>query len=126
MCLLFNPRAVVLFRYIFLSIFLQKRKEKGRINLENVRCVEVALLTTEEVSNTGATYSYPFQIGYSEGGNEYILYLIALNETDRADWILALRNGKFSYFLPLHIIISYSIQRLLTSQKNARLFFIVK
>lgn len=76
------------------SLF-QKRKEKGRINLENVHCVEVALLTytTEEVSP--CTFSYPFQIGYTENGNDYVLYLIALNETDRTDWILALRTGKW-------------------------------
>lgn len=63
--------------------------------MESVQCVEVALLTytTEEVS-TGS-FSYPFQIGYLEGGTEYTLYLIASNETDRTDWIVALRTGMY-------------------------------
>lgn len=41
----------------------------------------------------------PFQVGYREAGQEYILYLLAAREQDRAEWIRAIRAGtSFSYF----------------------------
>lgn len=45
----------------------------------------------------GVPPGLPFQVGYREAGQEYTLYLLAAREQDRAEWIRALRAGKFRY-----------------------------
>lgn len=35
----------------------------------------------------------PLQVGYTDAGQDYILYLVAPKEQDRDDWINALRSG---------------------------------
>ncbi|GLG99837.1 Serine/threonine-protein kinase GE16371 [Gryllus bimaculatus] len=81
----------------------QKRKERGRIDLTSVRIVETAQLTVgplvqgaveDTVLCEGVPFpaGYPFQVGYLEQGQEYVLYLLAAREQDRADWIRAIRS----------------------------------
>lgn len=84
---------------------LQKRKEKGRIVLKAVKVVEPATINlngeldnnsfNNSVSNNSSVNNggAPLQVGYSDQGQEYTLYLIAPLEQDRDDWINALRSG---------------------------------
>lgn len=74
----------------FVFCFIQKRKERGRIDLENVHCIEIVHTLSSSEENS----KFPFQIGYQEGSQDYVLYLLASKEQDRSDWILALRSGK--------------------------------
>ncbi|EFA02156.1 tyrosine-protein kinase Btk isoform X1 [Tribolium castaneum] len=69
-----------------------KRKEKGRIDLNSVYCIEPAVLsaTPEETGIQGDFY--PFQIGYVSD-DHYILYLVAVKDCERSDWIQALRKA---------------------------------
>lgn len=36
---------------------------------------------------------YPFQIGYTDSGQDYFLYLITFKEKEREDWIQTLRSS---------------------------------
>ncbi|KAI4463657.1 tyrosine-protein kinase [Holotrichia oblita] len=64
----------------------EKRRERGRVILENVVYVE----GTQIVNPVD---EYPFQVGYQESGQDYTLCLFASRELDRIEWILALRKG---------------------------------
>lgn len=76
---------------------LQKRKERGRVILENVHYVEGT-----QTSNQAD--EFPFQVGYQETTQDHILYLFASREQDRTDWVLALRKG--NYFI--HFLFKFS------------------
>lgn len=71
--------------------FLQKRKERGRVLLENIHYIEVTRISNQ-------ADEYPFQIGYQESGQDYILHLFASKEQERTDWILALRKGNKEFY----------------------------
>lgn len=64
------------------------------MNIENVHSVELALPANSVDDNTVHNSSFPFQVGYQEGGQDYTLYLLAPRDQDRTDWIIALRTGK--------------------------------
>ena len=102
-------------------MLFQRRKERGRIAIESVHVVETATLgggsgvgggsevAGSEAGNGGGggggggvPPGLPFQVGYREAGQEYTLYLLAAREQDRAEWIRALRAGKFQ---PIQIYI---------------------
>lgn len=97
--------------------WLQRRKERGRIAVESVHVVETASLGSGSTGSGGGggvgdaagggdagsgsggiPSGLPFQVGYREAGQEYTLYLLAAREQDRAEWIRAIRAGKFSSF----------------------------
>ncbi|XP_045478600.1 tyrosine-protein kinase Btk29A isoform X2 [Harmonia axyridis] len=69
-----------------------KRKERGRVELQQVHSIEAALVVVnpEEIGCKGELFA--FQIGY-QSDNDYTLYLLAFKDEDRVDWILALRQG---------------------------------
>lgn len=71
---------------------LQKRKEKGRVDLETVHTVEPAdsYYTNEEVGIDGEYW--PFLVGY-HSDDDYTLFLLAVQSLERTDWILAIRQG---------------------------------
>ncbi|XP_015592435.1 tyrosine-protein kinase Btk29A isoform X2 [Cephus cinctus] len=81
----------------------ERRKERGRIAIENVHVVETANLGAggdvagaESLGGGGGggggiPAGHPFQVGYREAGQEYTLYLLAAKEQDRAEWIRAIR-----------------------------------
>ncbi|XP_017854787.1 tyrosine-protein kinase Btk29A isoform X2 [Drosophila busckii] len=98
---------------------VERRRERGRINLKDVRLVEEA--TVNGVGGDPfAPDGYPFQVGYCEqkeqqqqqpqqleqplvGGNsegqqvgravpQYTLYVIATSEKERSEWIRAIRQ----------------------------------
>ncbi|KAF2880984.1 hypothetical protein ILUMI_25200 [Ignelater luminosus] len=69
-----------------------KRKEKGRVDLENVHSVEAILLSSSIEENRPQGISYPFQVGYQEYNQDYALHLLASTPKERTDWILALRT----------------------------------
>ncbi|XP_011299224.1 tyrosine-protein kinase Btk29A isoform X1 [Fopius arisanus] len=83
----------------------ERRKERGRIAIENVHVVETASLGNVGVGDVaagseagsggggggGIPPGLPFQVGYREAGQEYTLYLLAAREQDRVEWIRALR-----------------------------------
>jgi len=60
-----------------------KRKEKGRIMVRDVQVVEQVTLEDRPHS---------FQIKYSEGGQEYTLYIQAKSESERDEWMQLARN----------------------------------
>ncbi|KAF7987295.1 hypothetical protein HCN44_003057 [Aphidius gifuensis] len=84
----------------------ERRKERGRIAVENIHVVETVTLgigvvgdvaTGSETGSgsgggSGVPPGVPFQVGYRDAGQEYTLYLLAARDTDRADWIDALRT----------------------------------
>lgn len=76
-----------------IEISSQKRKEKGRVELERVHTVEAAqsFFTNEEVGIEGDFH--PFLVGYHQD-EDYTLFLLALNNVDRIYWILDIRRGK--------------------------------
>lgn len=106
---------------------LQRRKERGRIAIETVHVVETANLgnnpgcgggntkidtTGNDLGSSGGNVppGLPFQIGYREAGQEYILYLLAGREQDRSEWIRAIRAGKYLFFSRyIHAILYISI-----------------
>ena len=63
------------------------------MDLSAVHSIEAAVLsaTPEEIGIQGDFY--PFQLGYVSD-DYYILYLVALNDPERTDWIQTLRRGK--------------------------------
>lgn len=75
---------------MFLYLF-QKSREKGRIDLNTVHTVETAL--TFHVKEGESRELCPFLVGYHYE-KDYNLFLLAHNENDRYDWILAIREGK--------------------------------
>lgn len=84
----------------------ERRKERGRIAVENVHIVEVANLGignneingSDSVSSSsgtgsgGAPAGFPFQVGYRETAQDYTLYLLAAREEERSEWIRAIRS----------------------------------
>jgi len=60
-----------------------KRKEKGRIMVRDIQVVEQVTLEDRPHS---------FQIKYSEGGQEYTLYIQAKSESERDEWMQLARN----------------------------------
>jgi len=60
-----------------------KRKEKGRIMVRDIQVVEQVTLEDRPHS---------FQIKYSEGGQEYTLYIQAKSESEREEWMQLARN----------------------------------
>ncbi|GAB0098871.1 PH domain-containing protein [Sergentomyia squamirostris] len=87
----------------FLSYFdtenVEKRRERGRVNIKGIRVVELASLNAEGGGDPIAPEGYPFQIGYCEttdGGSntdtQYTLYLVANSEKERHEWIKVLRT----------------------------------
>ncbi|XP_034097869.1 tyrosine-protein kinase Btk29A isoform X1 [Drosophila albomicans] len=99
---------------------VERRRERGRINLKGVRLVEEATVNGEG-GDPFAPDGYPFQVGYCEtqqlqqqqaeqqqqqllSGNgvegqlvgravpQYTLYVIANSEKERSDWIRAIRQ----------------------------------
>lgn len=73
-----------------------KRKEKGRILLNGVHVVEPAKLSNNsDLNNCSESHpsGYPFQVGYQENDQKYILYLVAEKDQDRADWIQSIRTA---------------------------------
>lgn len=72
----------------------KKRKEKGRVYLENIHYVEGVQLSNVDESRSHS-FCFPFQIGYQESGQDYNLYLYAPRAQDRTEWILVLRRGEF-------------------------------
>uniref|UniRef100_A0A1B6GJN3 Tyrosine-protein kinase n=1 Tax=Cuerna arida TaxID=1464854 RepID=A0A1B6GJN3_9HEMI len=77
----------------------ERRKERGRIVLSSVRIVEPAAISlpgeldNNALNNSPAPASgSPLQVGYSDAGQEYTLYLVAPREQERDDWINALRS----------------------------------
>lgn len=74
---------------------VQKRKERGRVEIESVHSVEISHLDQLEENGGGLPPgpSFPFQVGYSESEDDYVLYLLAQKDKDRAEWISTLRKG---------------------------------
>ncbi|XP_065201501.1 tyrosine-protein kinase Btk [Planococcus citri] len=84
-------------------------KERGRITLKYITIIEQATinsLSTTDFNNSSFTTSqnnsnfinnnfcaYCFQIGYSDCGQDYFLYLITFKEKEREDWIQTLRSA---------------------------------
>lgn len=60
-----------------------KRKEKGRIFVRDIKLVENVKIEDRPQS---------FQIKYSEGGQDYTLYIQSKAEAEREEWVLLLRN----------------------------------
>lgn len=71
---------------------MQRRRERGRIELGRVNVVETAQLAGD--GEPPHPQGFPFQLGYIEGAHSsFTLYLLAAREQERADWIRALRQG---------------------------------
>ncbi|KAK4886423.1 hypothetical protein RN001_002694 [Aquatica leii] len=69
-----------------------KRKAKGRIELENVHSVEGSNPTANYIEENRLQTDCSFQIGYQESGQDYILYLQVGTAKERAEWVLAIRT----------------------------------
>lgn len=63
------------------------------MTLTSVLSIEPAVLSAspEEIGVQGEFY--PFQVGYVSD-DHYTLYLVALKDAERNDWLLALRKGR--------------------------------
>lgn len=88
----------------------QCTKERGRIILKYITTIEQANINSVnsvDFSNTNLTpginnsnfinnnfNTYCFQIGYSDSGQDYYLYLVTFKEKEREDWIQTLRSGE--------------------------------
>ncbi|XP_063379679.1 tyrosine-protein kinase Btk [Cydia fagiglandana] len=75
----------------------EKRKERGRIETEAIHTVEQAELgelckQLPESDGDGALFRYPFQVGYTERGTDYTLYLVAGSNAERVQWINSIRS----------------------------------
>lgn len=117
---------------------LQRRKERGRIAVESVHVVETASLGNSSTGGTGSVgdvaggdaggggggipSGLPFQVGYREAGQEYTLYLLAAREQDRAEWIRAIRAGKFPSSL---VSFSFSLSLLFSVDIRPQLGFLM-
>jgi PH domain len=74
--------------------WLQRRRERGHIDLSKVCVVETAQLAGD--GEPTPPVGFAFQVGYSEGAQSYTLHLLATREQDRSDWIRAIRAGEYS------------------------------
>ncbi len=87
----------------------QCAKERGRITLKYITIIEQAVINSlcGDLNSTSLPFGlnnsnlinnnfsiYPFQIGYTDSGQDYFLYLITFKEKEREDWIQTLRSGK--------------------------------
>jgi PH domain len=72
--------------------WLQRRRERGHIDLSKVCVVETAQLAGD--GEPTPPVGFAFQVGYSEGTQNYTLHLLAVREQERSDWIRAIRAGK--------------------------------
>ncbi|CAD6998350.1 unnamed protein product [Ceratitis capitata] len=79
---------------------VERRRERGRVPVKGVRLVETATVSGEG-GDPFAPSGFPFQVGYCESNDQqqsgrsvpqYILYLLASSETERDDWIRAIRQ----------------------------------
>ncbi|XP_063616082.1 tyrosine-protein kinase Btk [Cydia splendana] len=75
----------------------EKRKERGRIETEAIHTVEQAELgelckQLPESDGDSALFRYPFQVGYTERGTDYTLYLVAGSNAERVQWINSIRS----------------------------------
>ena len=61
----------------------EKRKEKGKIYIRDVKCVEHAKLEERPHS---------FQLRYGEGGQDFTLYIQSKSELEREEWVMVVRN----------------------------------
>lgn len=64
--------------------------------MNGVHVVEAAKLSNSSDSNNFSEShppGYPFQVGYQENDQKYILYLVAEKDQDRADWIQSIRTA---------------------------------
>ena len=61
----------------------EKKKEKGRIYVRDIRIVENVSLEDR---------AHSFQIRYSEAGQEYTLYIQAKTDTEREEWVVQVRS----------------------------------
>lgn len=111
---LFNNRVGITFIMLFYYFFLQYSKERGRITLKFITIIEQAVITSlcgNDFNSSSLSSSlnnscfinnnfsiYPFQIGYTDNGQDYFLYLITFKEKEREDWIQTLRFGTFYNF----------------------------
>lgn len=119
-----------------MCLVLQKRKEKGRIVLKAVKVVEPATINVSgeldnnsfnnSVSNNSSVSNggSPLQVGYSEQGQEYTLYLVAPHEQDRDDWINALRSGMYQLLLVCFLVSKF--QRNSQFELNIFYFYVLK
>lgn len=100
---------------------MQKRKEKGKIELKNVYVIETAVLPIEDCNLTDG-YGYAFQICYGESSQIYTLYLKATKEQDRTEWINALRLGEYKFPIKVSdgwgLIFSFAVCRNLSTKPN--------
>lgn len=76
--------------------FLQKRREKGRIDLNAVYSVESTIinLLRDDKGVVPQGYECPFLLGYQHQGDDYVLHLVVKTDEDRLVWICKLRKGK--------------------------------
>lgn len=106
---------------ILIDFSFQRRKERGRIQLNSVNVIENAVISSVPLNSSiqdlnsslslvdnncsvlnSSASGYPFQLCYIDSsGQEYTLYLITAREQDRTDWLIALREGSSSHF---HIV----------------------
>lgn len=73
--------------------------------LTGVHVIESAKLSNNgELNNPSDTHpqGYPFQVGYQENDQKYILYLLAEKDQDRVDWIQSIRTGNQQLGASLH------------------------
>ncbi|XP_047989997.1 tyrosine-protein kinase Btk29A isoform X8 [Leguminivora glycinivorella] len=75
----------------------EKRKERGRIETEAIHTVEQAELgelgkQVPEGDGDSPLFRYPFQVGYTERGTDYTLYLVAGSNAERVQWINSIRS----------------------------------
>lgn len=66
--------------------------------MNGVHVVEPAKLSNKaDLNNFSESHppGYPFQVGYQENDQKYILYLVAEKDQDRVDWIQSIRTGRF-------------------------------
>ncbi|CAB3228436.1 unnamed protein product [Arctia plantaginis] len=73
----------------------ERRKERGRIDTATIHTIEHAQLdklSSESDAEKNPIYRFPFQVGYTELGNDYTLYLVASDHSERSLWIHTIRS----------------------------------
>lgn len=103
---------LLMFSSLYFANLFQCSKERGRITLKYITIIEPAIISSlnNVDSNSSPVFSlnngslinnnlavYPFQIGYSDSGQDYFLYLITFKEKEREDWLQTLRSCKFMF-----------------------------
>lgn len=80
-------------------LIFQKRREKGRIDLDTVYSVERTFISLlrDDKGAVPQGYDCPFLIGYHHQGNDYVLHLVVRSDEDRLVWICKLREGNKIY-----------------------------